>query len=114
MKPRMLIPILTVTVAWSCVCAQDPPASEDNSVSTRFSLATIDDATFYGERSGSQPAVLNQVLVEPAFAQFFARFGRYVSYRGRDAVDTEIKLMATVHNLGKLLDHRRRHPAPAT
>ena len=53
-------------------------------------------------------------LVEPAFAQFFARFGRYVNYRGRDAVDTEIKLMATVHNLAKLLDHRRRHPVPAT
>ena len=53
-------------------------------------------------------------LVEPAFAQFFARFGRQVNYRGRDAVDTEIKLLATVHNLGKLLDHRRRHPAPAT
>jgi hypothetical protein len=52
--------------------------------------------------------------VEPAFAQFFARFGRYVNYRGRDAVDTEIKLLATVHNLAKLLDHRRRHPAPAT
>ena len=53
-------------------------------------------------------------LVEPAFAQFFGRFGRYVNYRGRDAVDTEIKLLATVHNLGKLLDHRRRHPALAT
>jgi len=54
------------------------------------------------------------VLVEPAFAQFFARFGRYLNYRGRDAADTEIKLLATVHNLGKLLDYRRRHPAPAT
>jgi transposase len=53
-------------------------------------------------------------LVEPAFAQLFARFGRYVNYRGRDAVDTEIKLLATVHNLSKLLDHRRRHPALAT
>jgi transposase len=53
-------------------------------------------------------------LVEPAFAQFFARFGRYVNYRGHDAVDTEIKLLATVHNLAKLLDHRRRHPALAT
>jgi transposase len=53
-------------------------------------------------------------LVEPAFAQLFARFGRHVNYRGRDAVDTEIKLLATVHNLGKLLDHRRRHPALAT
>jgi transposase len=53
-------------------------------------------------------------LVEPAFAQFFARFGRYLNYRGRDAAETEIKLLATVHNLGKLLDHRRRHPALAT
>jgi transposase len=53
-------------------------------------------------------------LVEPAFAQFFARFGRYLNYRGRDAADTEIKLLGTVHNLGKLLDHRCRHPAIAT
>jgi hypothetical protein len=53
-------------------------------------------------------------LVEPAFAQLFARFGRYDGYRGRDAVDTEIKLMATDCNLSKLLDHRRRHPVPAT
>jgi transposase len=53
-------------------------------------------------------------LVEPAFAQLFARFGRYVSYRGRDAVDAEVKLLGTVHNLGKLLEHRRRQPAFAT
>lgn len=53
-------------------------------------------------------------LVEPAFAQFFGRFGRYLNYRGHAAADTEIKLLGTVHNLGKLLDHRRRQPAPAT
>jgi transposase len=53
-------------------------------------------------------------LVEPAFAQFFGRFGRYLNYRGRDAADTEIKLLGAVHNLGKLLDHRRRQPAAAT
>ena len=51
--------------------------------------------------------------VEPAFAQLFARFGRYVSYRGRDAVDAEIKLLGTVHNIAKLLSHRRQHPAAA-
>jgi len=51
--------------------------------------------------------------VEPAFAQLFARFGRYLNYRGRDAVDAEVKLLGTVHNLAKLLDFRRRHPAPA-
>jgi transposase len=53
-------------------------------------------------------------LVEPAFAQFFARFGRYLNYRGRDAADAEIKLLGTVHNLGKLLDHRRRQAVAAT
>jgi hypothetical protein len=63
----MLIAFLTVTVAWSCVPAQDPPASEENSIDTRFSLATIDDATFYGGKSHSQPSVLNQVLLEPTF-----------------------------------------------
>ena len=52
-------------------------------------------------------------LVEPAVAQLFARFGRYLSYRGHDAVDAEIKLLGAVHNLAKLFEHRRRHPAPA-
>jgi transposase len=50
-------------------------------------------------------------LVEPAFAQFFARFGRYLSYRGHAAADAEIHLLGAVHNLAKLLDHRRRQPA---
>ena len=49
--------------------------------------------------------------VEPAFAQLFARFGRYVNYRGRDAVDAEVKLLGTVHNIAKLLSHQRRQLA---
>jgi transposase len=53
-------------------------------------------------------------LVEPAFAQFFARFGRYLNYRGHHAADTEIHLMGAVHNLAKLLDHRQRQLATAT
>ena len=52
-------------------------------------------------------------LVEPAFAQLFARFGRYVNYRGRPAVDAEVKLLGAVHNLAKLFEYRRRHPAAA-
>jgi transposase len=51
--------------------------------------------------------------VEPFFAQFFARFGRYLNYRGRDAADAELKLLGAVHNLAKLLDHRRRQLATA-
>jgi transposase len=46
--------------------------------------------------------------VEPAFAQFFARFGRSFSYRGRDAVHAEAVLYGTVHNLAKLFAHRDR------
>ena len=49
--------------------------------------------------------------VEPAFAQLFARFGRYVNYRGRDAVDAEVKLLGAVHNIAKLLDFRQRQLA---
>jgi hypothetical protein len=51
--------------------------------------------------------------VEPAFAQLFARFGRYLNYRGRDAADAEIKLLGAVHNIAKLPDFRHRHPATA-
>ena len=51
--------------------------------------------------------------VEPAFAQLFARFGRYLNYRGRDAVDAEVKLLGAVHNIAKLLDFRRRQLATA-
>jgi transposase len=74
-------------------------------------LATPAGKALYKRRAG---------LVEPAFAQMFARFGRYLSYRGHDAVDAEVKLLGTVHNIGKLLEHRRRTarrkpppPAPA-
>jgi hypothetical protein len=63
---------------------------------------------------GRQEAVQRRAAqVEPAFAQLFARFGRYASYRGRPAVDAEVKLLGAVHNLAKLLDYRRRHPAAA-
>jgi hypothetical protein len=67
-------------------------------------IATPAGKKLYKRRAG---------LVEPAFAQLFARFGRYVSYRGHDAVDAEVKLLGTVHNLAKLFEHRRRHPAAA-
>lgn len=72
-------------------------------------LATPAGTALYKRRAG---------LVEPAFAQLFARFGRYLSYRGHDAADAEAKLLGTVHNIGKLLEHRRRAarrtaPAPA-
>ncbi|MEU8004236.1 transposase [Catellatospora sp. NPDC049111] len=47
-------------------------------------------------------------LVEPGFAQLFQRFGRRLHHRGTAAVDTEIKLLATVHNLNKIFRHDAR------
>lgn len=52
-------------------------------------------------------------LVEPGFAQLFQRFGRRLGYRGTDAVDTEVKLLGTVHNLGKVFAHHNTK-APLT
>jgi transposase len=67
-------------------------------------LATPAGKKLYKRRAG---------LVEPAFAQLFARFGRYLNYRGHDAVDAEVKLLGAVHNLARLFEYRRRHPAAA-
>ncbi|MGW2825757.1 transposase [Streptomyces sp. NPDC001443] len=47
-------------------------------------------------------------LVEPGFAQLFQRFGRHLTYRGHRAVDAEIKLLGTVHNLSKLITSATR------
>jgi len=68
-------------------------------------LATPAGKRLYKRRAG---------LVEPAFAQFFARFGRYLNYRGRDAAGAELKLPGAARNLGKLLDHRRRTATATT
>ena len=56
--------------------------------------------------------------VEPAFAQYFARFGRAFLYRGHDAVRAEATLYGTVHNICKLFAYRdrtarKKAPAPA-
>jgi hypothetical protein len=67
MNSRLLISALFLATAWSCASAQDPPAAEENAVSTRYSLAIIDDATFSSGLPHPAPQVLNQVLVEPTF-----------------------------------------------
>jgi transposase len=48
-------------------------------------------------------------IIEPVFAQLFARFGRYLNFRGED-VDTELHLWAVTHNLLKIIRHRRTRP----
>lgn len=69
MFPRVLIPVLVLMLICSAAPAQDtPPSAEQNSVSTRYSLAIIDDATFYSGIPAHTPQILNQVLLEPVFA----------------------------------------------
>jgi transposase len=59
-----------------------------------------------------------KAIIEPVFAQLFARFGRTLHYRG-DMVPTEVHLWAAVHNMLKAIRARARRerqgarPAPA-
>jgi transposase len=48
-----------------------------------------------------------KAIIEPVFAQLFARFGRTLHYRG-DMVTTEIHLWAAVHNTLKAIRARTR------
>ena len=67
MTSRAAFAILILLAAYAPVRAQGPPAAEETSLSTRYSLAVIDDTTFYSGPPAYQPAILNQVLVEPTF-----------------------------------------------
>ncbi|NJP35925.1 transposase [Micromonospora thermarum] len=66
-------------------------------------LATSQGRQLYARRGA---------LVEPGFAQLFQQFGRRVHHRGTAAVDTEIKLLGTVHNLNKIFRHNARLRTP--
>ena len=48
-----------------------------------------------------------KAIIEPVFAQLFARFGRTLHYRG-DMVATEIHLRAAVRNMLKAIRARAR------
>jgi transposase len=62
-------------------------------------LATPEGQALYKQR---------KAIIEPVFAQLFARFGRALHYRG-DMVDTELHLWAAVHNMLKAIRARARH-----
>jgi hypothetical protein len=64
MNSRLLIPALLLLGASACAIAQDAPPSEAK-LDTRYSLAVLNDATFYSGLSVPTPTVLNQVLLEP-------------------------------------------------
>ena len=68
MLPRVLISALLLLLTYVSASAQDNTVStEESSVSTRYSLAVIDDATFYSGAPPHTPKILNQVLLEPTF-----------------------------------------------
>ena len=89
MNIRLLISVLVVAMAWSCAHAQGRPPAEESSLSTRYSLAVIDDSTFYTGVPGTQPTILNQVLVEPTFS---------LRYRNRLTFSTSLIGLATTYS----------------
>src|SRR5579863_562212 len=68
MNREISIPLLVLFNTVSCAFGQNPSLpAEESSISTRYSLAVIDDATFYSGLRQPSPQILNQVLVEPTF-----------------------------------------------
>jgi transposase len=67
-------------------------------------LDTPEGKALYKQRAG---------IIEPVFAQLFARLGRHLNYRGTK-VDLELHLWAVSHNLLKAIGARQRAAARAT
>ena len=93
MESRLLIPALLFLCAASCVSlpcarAQDPVPRETNPITTRYSLAVIDDATFYSGFRIPAPTVLNQVLLEPTLG---------LRYRSRWTLSTSVIGISTTY-----------------
>jgi hypothetical protein len=65
MNHRVFIPALFLMSA--LICAAQDAALPEKPLDTRYSVAVIDDATFYGNLSVPEPKVLNQTLLEPSF-----------------------------------------------
>jgi hypothetical protein len=88
MTSRATLATLILLATCTCTHAQDPPAAEESTVNTRYSLAVIDDATFYSGQPASQPAILNQVLVEPTFG---------IHYQNRYSFSTSLIGLSTTY-----------------
>jgi hypothetical protein len=65
---RIFLAGLILAAGAGIVAAQDDAAIEESRYNTRYSVAVIDDATFYGNASTPIPKTLNQVLLEPTFS----------------------------------------------
>jgi transposase len=81
--------------AGTSAAGQDPAASQSWQ-QMAAKLDTPEGQAVYKRR---------KAIIEPVFAQLFARFGRTLNYRG-DMVATEIHLWAAVHNILKAIRAR--------
>jgi Transposase DDE domain len=81
------------------------PAAKDSWQQMAAKLGTPEGQAAYRQR---------KAIIEPLFAQLFARFGRTLNYRG-DMAATEVHLWAAVHNMLKAIRARthREHLAAA-
>jgi len=68
MKSSVVTLLAFVAGAWSFGTAQTDPVPAESRYTMRYSVAIIDDATFYGNVRAPIPTVLNQVLLEPTFS----------------------------------------------
>ena len=66
-------------------------------------LDTVEGKALYKQRAG---------IIEPVFAQLFARLGRHLNYRDKQ-VSTELHLWAATHNLLKAIRASARATPPA-
>ncbi len=73
MNRALVAGLIVLSSASLAAAAQDTSASDESPFSTRYSLAVIDDATFYGNQNVPIPDVLNQVLIEPTFGLKYHR-----------------------------------------
>ena len=72
MRSHLLVPVVVFIGALSCA-AQDAPAPEESRYEMRYSVAVIDDATFYNNLRVPAPKVLNRVVVEPTFGLHYMK-----------------------------------------
>ena len=57
--------LILLAAPWGVAVAQDSSTAEERPYRARYSVAVIDDATFYSNLDAPMPKVLNQVLVQP-------------------------------------------------
>jgi hypothetical protein len=67
MNTAAMIGLAFLSGGWSIAAAQDHSTPDESRYHTRYSVAVIDDATFYRNVHAPIPKILNQVLVQPTF-----------------------------------------------